>query len=396
MAEGLTFDLVFVALCIGLIAVALSCRVVAFQLALVIVGLRLLVPIVYFAWLNDGSWNSLDDMSYFEWGFRLYDSEFDPFRILFFTEGLSLLFEVSGGPHIIYPWWNMLAIYLFGEHYYSPVFLNVGLSFVTAYFLNRILVLAEFEKKYRQTFYAFFLLHWDIIAWSSFVNLKDTLLTAMAVINFWLLCSFFMKKTKAGAFYILGLGVAISAFFWIRFYVPLLILSAVGIWLTFSNPRKIIYWILVCCMITYAGAHQYFFQGNWEMLSFSNLVMGPLHAALSPRPWSIDDVYSFLFIPAVIHWMLLVPALIGASLLWKRSKLARLFIIYLVLVFFFSAVVPDLSGPRHRYHVAFILALMQFQFFWKCFFNRHSDQDKYRVTFPKMPGSDIFAPMKEN
>src|SRR5438046_1080340 len=78
---------------------------------------------------------------------------FDPLTCFFSPEGRLALFNVSGRVHIIYPWWNLVAIWLFGEHYYSPVFLNVGLTFLAGYFLHRTLGLVGFEKRYRQAFY---------------------------------------------------------------------------------------------------------------------------------------------------------------------------------------------------------------------------------------------------
>src|SRR5439155_4300349 len=174
-------------LAVGLLCACLARRIIGLPTALLAAGLKVSVPLTYFAWSYDGSWNILDDLSYLEWGMHVLDYGFDPLTVFFYPEGRLALFNVSGGPHIIYPWWNMLAIWLFGEHYFSPVLLNVGLTFLAGYFLDRIVHLIGFEKSYRQAFFLFFLFHWDIIAWSSFLNLKDTLVMTLTVLNFWLL-----------------------------------------------------------------------------------------------------------------------------------------------------------------------------------------------------------------
>src|SRR5207248_2753537 len=158
--EGFTRDLLIAAIAVGLVA-GLICRpTLGLPLAILTAVVKLFVPFAYFAWSYDGSWNLLDDLSYLEAGLYLRDSGHDPLTIFFSPEGRLTLFSVSGGVHIIYPWWNLVAISLFGEHYYSPVFLNVGLTFAAGYFLDRILSLIGFEKHYRQAFFIFFLSHW--------------------------------------------------------------------------------------------------------------------------------------------------------------------------------------------------------------------------------------------
>ena len=87
----------------------------------------------------------------------------------------------------------------------------------------------------------------------------------------------------------------------------------------------------------------------------------------------------FLLVPSIFHWALILPSFIGAVLLWRRSRFERLLIIYLVLVIFLCSFVPEVQGPRQRFQVAFILARMQFEFFWNLILAPLRDKSKRRA-----------------
>src|SRR5437016_10145383 len=273
LTDGVTRDLLIAAIAVGLAATLLSWRTLGLPLASLVAAIKLFVPFAYFAWLYDGSWNLLDDLSYVEEGLYLRDSGFDPLTVFFSPEGRLALFNVSGGAHIIYPWWNMVAISMFGEHYYSPVFLNVGLTFIAAWVLSRTLGLVGFEKRYRQAFFVFFLIHWDIIAWSSFLNLKDTLVMTLTILNFWLLYEWVARPAARGIPLFAGICLTMALFLWIRFYIPLLILTAVAIWLIFDNRVKVAYCFLLAGVIGFIGAKQYLYAEYWSMLDFSSVIV---------------------------------------------------------------------------------------------------------------------------
>ena len=96
-------------------------------------------------------------------------------------------------------------------------------------------------------------------------------------------------------------------------------------------------------IIGVAGAEQYLYEDYWSLLDFSNIAVGPFQALLTPRPWNIEEEYSFLLVPSIMHWALIVPTFVGSVLLWKRSKFERLLIIYLVLVICLCSVVPEVQ-----------------------------------------------------
>src|SRR5581483_1368055 len=118
------------------------------------------------------------------------------------SSDLLLVINLSEGYHVLYTWWNLLAQHLFGQHYYSSVFLNVLSTFVSGFVFVRILRLLNFPTAYQRGALIFFLLHWDVLVWSSFVNLKDILVMTLTVGASYFLLVAWMQRSVA---HLLGL-----------------------------------------------------------------------------------------------------------------------------------------------------------------------------------------------
>jgi hypothetical protein len=59
-----------------------------------------------------------------------------------------------------------------------------------------------------------------------------------------------------------------------------------------------------------------------------------------------------------------VPSLVGAYLLWRRSRVGALLVMYLAVTMLFYSVVPGIITPRNRVQVLFIWAWVQFHPFY--------------------------------
>ena len=359
MAEGLTTNLVWVAFVVGLLGFWIASRDLSFPVALFLSVVKIAVPFVYFAWLFDGTWTFLDDMSYQSYGTEMLRLGYTPITALTNPEGIVMLTSLSGGSHILYGWWNLLGQYFFGEHYYSAVFLNVVLTFVSGFFFVRMLRELGFSRRYQHWCLVFFLLQWDVLVWSSFPNLKDILVMTLTTVSIFLL----VKLSREISIPRLGiLALVLSTFSLIRFYIIPVTLAAVGAWMFFNWRDRRKYILLLGVIMAF------FFPRNvgdvLENVTLAEMIFGLLRFPLSPQPWSIDENYSFLLLPSIIHWVLFVPTLFGGWFLWRRFPLARLPLIYLIAVIAVGAIVPEAQGPRHRVQVTFIFAWMQFHFLW--------------------------------
>jgi hypothetical protein len=361
VAEGLTSDLMFEAGLVAIAAFLIAWHDLPIILALPVVLIRLGISTVYFAEYFDGSWCMQDDIKYFNDAAGFLDAGWTPLSAILLPEGYDGLRGAAGGHHILYHWWNILAMYLFGTHYYSAVMLNILLTFVTGFLLHRITKLLGFSQSYCIGLQVLFLLHWDVITWSSFINLKDCLVQTLTVAAFYCILRFCQLRDW---FSVVGFLLILQLFYWLRFYLPALILMATVLWALWQwkDSRKFILVPIVCAGTYFAllGAGD-----ATGLMSIRAWAYGMCVITLTPLPWTlIDDIYEFMMPAAAFHTLFLLPAAYGTWQLWKSNRTARLFIVYMLIVLSFYAMTEDIRGSRQRTQLSFIFAWVQFQFLW--------------------------------
>jgi hypothetical protein len=351
------------ALCVAIFGAWVLVRVMKTGrvLALSLASLKVVIPLLYFAFFYRSGWTLLDDLSYFEKAHLLLLKGNNPFLILFTQDGRERLFAIAGGRHILYYWWNLLAVYLFHPFYSSPVFLNVGTTFISAALLFRIARLSGVSESYAKWLGIFFLVQWDVVAWSSFVNLKDILVLMMVLGAVYMGLKL---QEKRNFLYALGLTTILLAFYWIRVYAVVLILVSFAAWIALAvkGPKKVI-WLAIATvggiLAFPAGGYQLFQEhakGDW--------IYGPIRMALTPQPWSIEPEYSFLLIPSLLHWCFFLPCLAAGASLWRKNLVFRLAAIFALVSFIFYGQIPELHGPRQRVMVAWVFAWLEFHVLW--------------------------------
>lgn len=374
MAEGLTLELILVA-CFTLgLGVLITRNFLPIQITLFVSLVKTSIPLIYFAWFYDGTWTFKDDWQYLSVGSELSRLGYTPISVLL---EVYVLFLYARGKHILYYWWNLLAVYLFGEHYYAPVFLNILLTFISGYYLFHTALLSGFSKRYAQFLSMFFLLHWDVLAWSSFTNLKDILvltLTIIALYSILLLSKRFRKR------HLLAFVVPLFLLAFLRFYVTVFILISALIY-TFVYSLRYGYKSLF--LLTIIGTlFSVYIIGLPSILAspiINELIPSPygiIRMLLTPQPWSIERAYSFLLIPSILHWIMFFPSLFGGLKLRRLSKETNLLLIYFIIAILFYGSYQELQGVRHRVQVAPIIAWMQFHFLWMAV------KGSFRVTVP--------------
>jgi hypothetical protein len=367
MPFGVTTQLVVASLAVFIVGVMISSRVVSLPTAIIVSAAKALLPMLYFAFVFDRSWTFLDDWGYFDNGQVLIQSGYNPFSFFFHANSLLTLFILVGGHHVLYDWYNFLGQWVFGGFYFAPVFINVGLTFGIAYMVYRMALLSKCGKQYAQWLFVFMCLHWELLAWSSLVNLKDTLVLFLTVALLYTGMRFIDTRRKR---YIVGVALLVFLFYWIRFYVPLIMLLSAFAYLLPSAPMRAKVWstMLIGALVAGYGAY----AGWGELLGAagtlnlgSRIILGTVKMALSPQPWSIDPNYSFLLLPSLLHWLMLIPTVIGCFMLWHEVPRARVPIVYLLVALVaYGAGLDELQGPRHRVQLIFIYAWGQFHFLW--------------------------------
>src|SRR5205085_6098562 len=225
------------------------------------------------------------------------------------------------------------------------VFANIALSFVAAHMFAGMLRKLEFEPGYCLFGEVFFLLHWDIIAWTSFVNLKDILVLTLTLGGFYSCVCFLRSRSMRHLSY---LGGVCFLFYWIRFYVPVLILCAIALWLLTQWEDRTKYLLAPIVAVGFFFGLQTV-SYNADFMHPEDVMYGSLRFMFTPIPWNVEQGHSFLILPAILHWLMGLPSAIGAWALWNRSVAARLPLLYLLIVLVFYGITEELQGPRHRF-----------------------------------------------
>lgn len=361
---SLTPNLLLTALVAAAFSYLVIVRILPPLLSLAIVLFKFTLPTIYFAWFYTGQWNIIDDITYLERAIQLIESGYSPWMILT-PEGIQILMTTADSQMFLYYWWNMVAMTLFGKHYYAPVFLNVTLTFVTGVVFAEILRNLEFQYSYRKWAVVFGLLQWNLVAWSSFLNVKDILVIFLTMVGiFGLLKAFdYSDNNSAIPISLVCLTTSFLGFWWLRYYIPFLMISAAIGWIVLHKSKPIFY---VSAVSLVFPAVVVFRKSLWALdwIEPGLYAYGLIRFILTPRPWGTTVNYSFLVIPAFIHWIVLVPASVGALYLFRTSKKSRFILFYSFIVLSFYAIVPELQGPRHRLQLSVIWGWWVFHGGW--------------------------------
>ncbi len=360
MGEGLTTELGLAGLCVGIACLWIALRDLPLNAALLVTLIRVSIPVAYFAWYFNGTWGIHDDLNYFEGGLDLLDAGDTPLSLLF-GEGYDRLVYVANSRHTLYYWWNLLALTLFGEHYYAPVLMNVVATFVGAHLFAKMLRHLGFGRSYRRWAQVFMLLHWEIITWTFSLNIKDPMVYVLTIAALASAVQFYQTRAiRPLAAFLIVCGV----FQTVRFYVPVLMIGAIAIWMAshWKSAFKYLLLLLIGALSVYAMS---LFGDTFREYLSGSFFYGFGRFILQPLPWKLSDSTSYLLISSTLHIAFFLPALLGAIVLWRESSVARLVIIYLVIVVCFYAAGEGLQGPRHRVQISFIFAWIQFHFLWR-------------------------------
>lgn len=331
--------------------------------------------LVYFSMLFDGTFTFLDDWSYLEGGQELYAHGVGLTNL---AENWQFALIIGGGDQFLYYLYNSYAFQLFGEGYFAPVALNILLTLLVAWF-GTLLATREFGLSgiWRKGFFAFLLLHPDILAWSNIMNGKDILALLMHVLLL------FSGSLFLGRRWVTGLALAIPVsllLFFMRFYVPLLFIVALAASLLLARRSKgnlgllFIAGVLLALLFTQLGSGNLQYGLDVLRETFVNPVYGLVRFVLTPIPFHTGVEYTFLNIPAIIHWLSFPFACWGVVVVHRlRTPFSRFFLFYVLVFVCLYAVVGELQEPRHRVQLDYAWAVLQFMgvmAFWRSHFAR--------------------------
>jgi len=212
--------------------------------------------------------------------------------------------------------------------------------------------------------FLFTALHPDVLAWSTIMNGKDTLvLTGTAIAIYAVSLAGELRYLRA---VVLAVGTGIILFF-TRVYVPLMLLAVLMGTLLLSplGRRRPALWLLVPAGLVGVGsvlgteglADAY---GRLQA-GFVNPVHGIPRMLLTPIPFHTTEHYAFLDLPQVFHWAMLPALAYGVYRVWRRATFtARFMVLYFLAMILLYGMFENLQGSRHRYQLDGLVALFQF------------------------------------
>jgi hypothetical protein len=317
---------------------------------------------LYYGVVFDGTFTFLDDWSYVEGGKYLVTHDVSSIN---FLAHLPELFSVAGGMHFSYYLFNADSFRIFGHAYYAPVSINVVLTVVMAGLITcAVRSSLGFSRSLSVALFVFLALQPNILAWSTIMNGKDTL-----VLMFTAASVYAVSRMENGHYLRAAaiFGVVSLVLFFTRFYLPIILFSALFVALLFSpkwrrNPALLTVvpaaLIGVIVLFGFDGVLSAFGQLREK---FVNPMYGTIRFLLTPIPFHTSESYSFLNVPQTFHWLMLLSLIFGIYRVWRKASLtARFIVIYFLGMILLYGMFEELQGPRHRYQLEGIIAFFQF------------------------------------
>ena len=431
-----TYELLAAILGSAIIGWLVLMKILGPRLALMLVLTRASFSLVYLGWFFNTDWWLQGDSNNYIRSAVFLSEALERTGSLKFVLGLSTRLDQPPA----YVLHNLLSFKMFGEYVFAPLILNMVLVFFCAALLFALTKGIVRQRDWRKGLVCFFVCHPTILAWSSFNNTKEMLvMTCVLAITFFggelinavkgyagLISQIFSnsnqknektwaihawsvyvvpsERAKALAkiiFFVLAIGVSFLVLRNTRRYliyvIPLLGLGwgvlvlglycvrvkAAGI---FSLSR-ISVGVVILCGVLGIGAFVALLvripDGYFEYLQAGMNMRGIATMFLSPKPWSLDFEYGFLFVPAIMHWLFFGWSLIGLWLLAGDSDLGRWFVVYAVGILVIFGLTPEVLGPRHRFQTEFVFVLAQYFALLKVYTKGGAQKDIQTYACPR-------------
>lgn len=349
--------------------VFLYCFIKRLSYSIIIAVSKYIIFVVYFLiWSKYSPIVLLDDQTYYDQSVMIFENAKGHLGYLFDFRHIAFFASVAGGTHFGYYIYNFVSFWIFGPNYYSPVVLNIFVSLVTGIMIYRTLLLVNIEKKFCQFFLVFFLLHWDLLAWSSFVNLKDILVLFFVV---WALnCMIRIKCSSSRLVPFLNLLLIGFLLLFVRFYLVYFLFVVALVYLVVTQMYKIksrwggpfirLIVLIVMPISFYLIFVKLFANSLAEIGGTTNVMLGFIRFIMTPFPFTIENKYSFLLVSSILHWLMFPLMLYGLYIFMKRYFFRLMpFIILAMLLCVFYGSFAELQGPRHRVVLLYFITLLQ-------------------------------------
>lgn len=354
---------------VGLLAafcIYLTRKFLPSAVAVFVVFIRFLVPIVYFDRFFRSTWIGIDAAHFAAGGAYLHDMGYSVFTSLFTGSGLSLARSLAESRVQVGPFlWNLFWFDLFGTRICVPVLANVAVTIVAGYFLYKIVLACGAQRRYAQTVAFVMLLHPMVVCYSSFSDVKDSLVYCLVEVALYYMLLLTRRFRTGRAIWLLCACFLVTS---VRFYAVLPLAAAFGLWLILGERRVQKIWLLPLSGLGAVAAmrliHLRSLADFQRYLATQQLAYGIGHFLLTPRPWALAPSDGFLYPAMLLHWVGLPFAALGFFALWRGSKGARLLLLYAAVLTVLYGLTPELGQYRERYQFYFVFIWAQTHGAW--------------------------------
>ena len=356
-------------------------KTLRFKYVIAVSFIKSLIPLIYVTLFFDPVWSPSDTSDVVKFFNAAYNLKGE-IRHNFEANGyLGVLDMLNTWTFITY-FWFLTSLYIFGEVYWAPLFFSVIFSFLSMRVLYFLLVINDFKKNYSKSFVIFYGLHPYVIAWTSFVPLRESLVAFLLLCLFYMVFGILNNKIRLSFFSLGFLSLILFVVYDVRYNLTYIALVSL-----------VLYLILYGRGINFIGMRTSYFKSALGVLLIIFLMMGIVlslpsdvleHVKFSSKipfyavkwflgPITLSPEYTFLYLGVFFHIVLFLPSLIAGYSLWKQSFLFKFLIVNLLC----ASLVYGAAGfgIRHRFQFEFILILMQFHLFYMLFKNGK----KYRI-----------------
>jgi len=360
------YPIALAALGIMVLGTLVLSMVVRKEIALGLMFIKVTIVVVYFCGFADGAWfYGGDDTGIFERGMQLASTGRSPITI--WTHHHTAYLARSRDSLILIYLHNYLAIYFMGAYYYAPILLNVLLTSVTVACLAKVIRNICDDPRYVTYFVIFASLHWSVLAWSSFLNLKGPTVTCLLSIAL-LAITNMPRNMVANCMALLATLYLMTK---VRFYFPAFVLGGLAIerlsivWGNFPSYKVVLLLISGVIVVAYIVDSEIVLF--FKMSNFIRFPYEFLHFILQPMPWRITEPASYLFLPSILHWIMFVPTIIGGLMIWRIHRTGRVIVGIVVAGAMFYGLVSAIASTRHRMPFDIVIIVMQYHFIWHVF-----------------------------
>ena len=388
--------------------------------AIFISFIKTIIPLIYFSIYVDNTWhNNGDDQMYMSAGMTMYallsnlfnfnisyldfsfpyDQSFyfvkeliEKYEYLNFFERFYLTLDYFSNSSFFLKSMNWLAFFsfiIFGFNWYAIVITNILLNVFASLYIYKFARSFKYSRQYSKFLMIFFLLNLEILSWTSFMSLKESLALFVNILVFYYFYLLLKKFSIKNLSYVLFL---ILFTYSIRIYLPgfyVIYFIAIYLFVLFDYKfvirkfKHILFLSIPIILIVYQFIPgQAFYSIEiigyrfilhipfYNIVSFNDQIIDFVKSLFSfwlgPKPWGISDNNNFLFISSFAHFLLIIPALIGSYDISKKNQYFAIMVIFLIII---SLVYSSVGFEnRHRFQFSFIYIWAQSHFVYYIIF----------------------------